>query len=148
MTNHTNNQITSLTDPSAAVSFDVTSTAVWENTNIHRQMADSNTWWLLRVVADFAACKKWQQEKKNRDHAWTQDLRICALFPATQAIHPGHNPSSPMALCVARGSLQCCNPLGPVPSGLNCAVVHSEGSYVACARARSGWWCLLYTLCY
>jgi len=32
-------------------------------------MTDSKTWWLLRVVADFAACKKWQQEEKNRDHA-------------------------------------------------------------------------------
>ena len=51
---------------------------------------------------------------------------------------PGHNPLSLIALDMATGRLQCCNHLGPTPWGLNCAMLHSVGSYIY-SMYRSLW---------
>ncbi len=47
---------------------------------------------------------------------------------ATRATDHSHDSSSPTTIDVAMDGPQCCDHLGPMPRGLNCAVVCSAGS--------------------
>ena len=97
--------------------------------NIYVQLYKSCTLFLFVQVANFTVWEESGDRKKNRDCGQTCNLCANTEFQSTWVTDPGHDSLSYIALNMAMGRLQCCDHLGPVPWGLNCAVVRSAGSW-------------------
>ena len=115
----------------------------WHMCNIHTVLSVS-VHKLVRNFFTFANFTAWSKVvrggKESRPSAETHGLHSNAEFQPWEPpiwMDRGHDSSSPIAVDMLMGKLQCCDHLGPAPWGLNSAVVHSAGSYARAYRTES-----------